>query len=100
MLREGDHVHVAFDHDHPARGADGAARLVQPVDLAPLFEHRCFRRIQVFRFALAQHAPPETYDIAAGIDDREHDAIAEAVVPLAVVAFDDEAGIDQRPFAR
>ena len=69
---------------------------IQAVEFVAFFEQRRFRRIQVFGFALVQHAPAEADDLAAHVDDGEHDAVAEAVVALAFFARDHEAGLDQR----
>ena len=45
---------------------------------------------------MVEQAPAEADDPAASIADREHDAIAEAIV-AAVVALDDQAGaLEQR----
>jgi len=42
VLGERHHVHVALDHDDEVGVADGAPRLPQPVELAPLLEERRF----------------------------------------------------------
>ena len=47
---------------------------------------RRFRRVEVFRLAGVEHPPAEADHAAARVVDREHDAVAEAVVALAVVA--------------
>ena len=46
---------------------------------------------------LSSTRPPKPMIWPRWLDDREHDALAEPVVALAVVALDDEAGIDRRP---
>src|SRR5690349_16159699 len=84
-LREGHHVHVAFDHEHAAGRADGVARLHQTVDLAALLEERSLRRVQEIGraqrlnsshveisyavFCLNDPAPPEIYTLSL------HDAL-------------------------
>ena len=85
-LRERHHVHVALYHQHAAGGTHRIARLHQAVDLAAFFEQRRFRRVQVFRRVLYLHyTAAKTDHRAAGVQDREHDAVAEAVVALALV---------------
>ena len=100
VLRERDDVHVALDHDDFVRVADRAPRLVEAVELATLLEERRFGRVQVFRLARADDAPAEADDVAARIEDREHHAIAEAVVAarsffpaVAAVAVDHQARV-------
>ncbi len=95
VLRQGHHVHVAFDHDHALLRADGFLRLEQAVEFVAFFEQRCFRRVEIFRFALVQHTPAEADDLAAHVDDGEHDAVTEAVVAFASLAFDHQAGLDE-----
>ena len=95
MLRQRHHVHVAFDHNYALLGANGLLRLKQAVEFVAFFEQRRFGRVKVFRFALVQHAPAEADDIAAHIDDGEHDAVAKTVVALAAFAFDHQPGLDQ-----
>jgi hypothetical protein len=100
-LGQGDDVHIAFGHQHVAGVADRLARLEQAVQLLALVEQRGFRRVQVFRFAAIHHAAAKADHLALGVPDREHDALAEAVVAFLVAAVlvhlvDDEAGLDQR----
>src|SRR5207253_6847863 len=52
-LRERHHVHVALDYKHMALGSDRIARLDESVELAPLFEERRLRRVQVLGLAVA-----------------------------------------------
>ena len=97
-LRQRDHVHVAFGDQDEAALADRRARLEQAVELAALQEDRRLGRVQVFRLALVQHPPAEADDLALGVADREHDAVAEAVVAAllaGLVLQDDQAGLDQ-----
>jgi hypothetical protein len=68
----------------------------QAVEFPALLEQRRFGGIEVLWFPLADHPAAEADDIAAGIEDGEHDAVAEAVVALARVAFDDQTAVDQR----
>jgi hypothetical protein len=55
-------------------------------------KQRRLGRVQVFRFARAQHAPAEGDHAAAGVADGEHHAAAEAVVTAALLALDQHAG--------
>ena len=45
---------------------------------------------------VADEAPAETNDVAARVQDREHDAVAKAVVAAALFVLDDQAAFDQR----
>src|SRR6185503_3321321 len=64
------------------------------VELAAFLEQRRLRRVQVLRLSVSQHAPAEPDGRAARAEDRKHDAVAEAVVALALV-LDDQAGFHQ-----
>ena len=83
MLSQRHHIHVAFHNQRLAAGPDGFLRLEQTVQFAPLLEQRRFRRVQVFGLALVQHAPAEADDLPALVDDRKHDAVAEAIITFA-----------------
>src|SRR5690606_16213154 len=53
-------------------------------------------RVQVLRLASVEYAATEADDLAARrVADREHDAVAEAVVAAPVLIRDDEAGLQQ-----
>ncbi|MNJ42724.1 hypothetical protein D3C77_376990 [compost metagenome] len=95
LLREGDDVHVAFDHDDLIEVAVELARLVKPVQLLALVEHRGFRGVQVLGLVVAQHPAAEGNDPATAVSDREHHPVTEAVVALAGLGvLDQQAGID------
>ena len=70
----------------PCRRRESRCAREEAVELAALREQRRLRRVQVFGLALAQHAPAEADHVAAAVVDREHDAVAKAVVALAAVA--------------
>jgi hypothetical protein len=90
---QGDDVHVAFGDDGGVGFAQGLAGLRQAEQLAPFFEERRLRRVQVFRLALVDDAAAEGDDLALGVDDRDHQAVAETVVAAAGLVLDDQAGI-------
>ena len=103
QLGQGDHVHVALGDQGVAGHADGRARFKQAVELAAFAEHRGFGRVQVFGFTLVEHAPAKADAFALDVADREHDAVAEAVVALGfavgtdfVGVFDHQARLDQQ----
>ncbi|MDT4858747.1 hypothetical protein FQZ97_932280 [compost metagenome] len=81
-LGQGDHVHVALGDQSVAGHPDGGAGLEQAVEFAALAEHRRLGRVQVLGFALVEHAPAKADEFALDVADREHDAVAEAVVAL------------------
>jgi hypothetical protein len=97
-LREADHVHVAFHDQQPLDFPQRLPRLVEPVQLPALVEQRRLGRVQVLGLALVEDAAAERDRPAARVADREHHAIAEAVVesglPLAA-ALHHEAGLEQ-----
>src|SRR6185312_5931447 len=81
--------------------------LVEPVELAPLVEKNRLRGVEIFRLPTVDDAAAEGDDAATDVPDREHDAIAEAVVvPVALtggarlapagITLDDEAEIGER----
>ena len=80
VLGQRDNVHVAFDDDRRIFLAQCGARLRQAEQLPPLFEQRCFRRVEVFGLAFAQYAPAKSDHFAFRVHDREHHPIAETVV--------------------
>lgn len=48
-----------------------------------LAENNGFRAVHVLRLAVAEDAPGEADDVAAHVDDREHEPVAERVVHAA-----------------
>ena len=95
-MREGHDIHIPFD-DHYARSVTyRASGLKQAIEFATLLEQRSFRRIEVFRFPLVNHATSETDHGSALVVDRKHDAIAEAVIAPALFAGDHQPGFSQR----
>ena len=97
LLRQCDHVHVAFHHHDLVKIAAVLAYLEQAVQLLALVEHRGFRRVEVLGLLVAQHAATEADHPAPAVADREHHPVAEAVVAPAVVGiFDQQAGFDHR----
>src|ERR1041384_5448631 len=46
-------------------------------------------------FTISEHAPTESDDCTARVEDREHHPVAEAVIALAFVALNHEAAFDQ-----
>ena len=98
-LMQSNDVHVAFNDEQPRQGSRRLARFVQAVQLAALVEQLGLRRVQVLGLALVEHAPAEADRAAARIADREHHAIAEAVVVAGsrrlALALDDQADLQQ-----
>ena len=71
-LVEGDDVHVALGDDHLGAGAGGFAGEVLGVEGSPFRKYFCFRAVQVFRLAVAEHAAAEADGAAAAVADGEH----------------------------
>ncbi|MCY1520501.1 hypothetical protein D9M68_552810 [compost metagenome] len=84
-LRQRDHVHVALGDERVAAVAEGGAGFVQAVELAALAEDGRLGRVQVLGLFVAEHAPAEADALALDVADREHHAVAEAVVALGLL---------------
>ncbi len=68
---------------------------IQAVEFLAFVEYRGFRRVQVLGFVVAQYPAAEGDDTAAAVADREHHAVAEAVIAFAGFGvLDQQAGID------
>jgi hypothetical protein len=95
-----DHVHVAFDDQDVAALAQRLSGFEQAVEFAALAEYRRLRRIEVLGLALVEYAAPEPDHLTLHRADREHDAVAEPVVALAIglVAFAGVAGDHKTAF--
>ena len=99
-------IHVALDDHETLQRRARLAHLVETVELAALVEQRRLRRVQVFRLALVDDAAAAGDHAAAGIADREHQPVAEAVVmalaalALCAVALDDQTRLGERAAAR
>ena len=87
MLGQGDHVHVAFDHQNPFQVGGVFWRLVKAVEFPAFLENRGLRRVQVLGLVVTQHPATEGDHPAALVADGEHNAIAEAIVDASVVVF-------------
>ena len=92
VLVQHHHVHVALHHQHATTGADALTRLEEAVELMPLGKQRPLGRVEVLGFPLSQHPPAEADDLAARVADGKHDALAEAVVALAVFTGNHQPG--------
>ncbi len=82
-LRERHDVHITFDDEQLLDTAQRQARFVQSVQLLALVEHFGFRRIQIFRLLIAEHATAEADDATTQIADWKRDPIAESIVRAA-----------------
>ena len=58
-LMQAHHVHVALDDHQALEVGMRLPRFVQAVQLAALVKQRRFGRVEVFRFALVEHATAE-----------------------------------------
>ena len=95
-LRQRHHVHVALDRDDAAlvvRGLASTRRIEQDVALV---EQRRLGRVQVLRRLVGiERTATEGDGAALEVGDREHHAVAEAVVGDGnVVTADQHAGLD------
>ena len=93
-------VEIALDHDDAAALPDGVARQAETVQRAPLVEDRRLGGVEVLgRWVAGAHgarqdAPAECDHPTAPVGDREHDAIAEAIVSRAGSPSHDESDGD------
>ncbi len=95
LLGQGDDIHVALDHHDLVEVAILLPGLVESVEFLALVEDRSLRGVQVLRLVVAKHPAAEGDDPPAAVADREHHAIAEAVVALAGVAvLHQQAGVE------
>ncbi len=95
LLGQGDDIHVALDHHDLVEVAILLPGLVESVEFLALVEDRSLRGVQVLRLVVAEHPAAEGDDPPAAVADREHHAIAEAVVALAGVAvLHQQAGVE------
>ena len=83
LLGQGNDVHIAFNHDDFVEAAIELARFEQPVQFLSFVEDRCFRGVQVFGFVITEHATAKRNDAATAVANREHYAIAKAVIAFA-----------------
>ena len=88
-------VHVAFNYDQPLDVAQSLACLIKTVQFAAFMKQDCFWRIQIFWLVIAHDSTTETNGSATSITDREHDSVAEAIVVLAIVLTNYQAGGQQ-----
>ena len=85
---EGDDIQVSLAEDdvRPL----GLLGQVQPVEDPAFAVHRGFRRVHIFGLGLVQYPAAEGHHVAPGIDNREHEAVAELVVKPALLVVHDE----------
>ncbi len=95
ILRQRDHVHIAFDHQQALRFSVILLGFIQAIQLATFMENVGFRRVKVFRQGIAQHAATKTNYPATLIANREHHPFAEAVIVTSLVIGDQHARIDE-----
>ena len=101
VLGQRHHVHVTLGDQGVTLFAQRATGFKQAVQLAAFAEHGGFGRVQVFGFFVTQHPAAKPDAFPFDVADREHDAVAEAVVALfftrAVVGVgDDQATLGQQ----
>ena len=95
LLGQGDHVHITLNHDDFVEVAVVLARFEQAVEFLALVKHRGLRRVQVLGLVVPEYTAAEGDDAATAVADREHHAVAEAVIALAGLGvFHQQAGID------
>ena len=96
----GDHIQIALDDHDLIFAADRFAGFVEAVEQVAFIEQHALRRVEVFGHVIGlDGACAKTGHFAALVADRENDAIAEAVVVAAFVAFGYQPGGQQVVFA-
>ena len=93
VLGQGDHIHVAFDHDQPVKTspiatARGASGLVESIEFARLVEHRRLRRVQILGtfVGIGHKASAEGHHTTPRVANREHDPGPEPIIGVPRVA--------------
>ena len=92
-LRQGHHIHIAFNHQGVALLADRPPRFMQPIELLALHEERGLGGVQVLGLATVQHTPAKADDFALDRPDGKHDPVTKAVISFllfCVIAVDDD----------
>ena len=90
VLVERNCVHVALGQDDSSLLA--LSGNIEGEKIFSFVENQRLRGIQVFGRRIVHHAPAEADDVAADIDDRKHEPVAEAVIHAAVFARDRKPG--------
>ncbi len=97
VLAERHHIHIALHHQDPTRILVRLLDFVETEQLPSLVEDGRFGRVKILGRAIPQHPATEADDPAALVADREHDAIAEAVIAArAAVTRDQHAARDEQ----
>ena len=92
MQRDGIHIALREDDEFPLAFLDD----IHGEKVPPLVKNNRFRRVQVLRRRIVHDAAAEADDIAAHVDDGEHQAVAEAVIERPLVAvLAEEARLEQ-----
>jgi hypothetical protein len=93
--RQSDDVHVTLDDDQLLYVSQGLAGLEKSVEFPPFVKQNCLGRVQVLRLPITQRSSAKPDRSAARVPNRKHYAITEAVVMLAIVLANDQAGRKQ-----
>ena len=80
VLVEGEKIKVAFHNDDSVSFPDGLLRAVEPVEHRSLVVQEGLGGVHVLGFLLPEGAPAKGEYLAHGVEDREHEPIAESVV--------------------
>ncbi len=92
-LERDKRVEVSLSHHGRAGGDDALAGPVKRVKVAGLVEQDRLGAVEVLGAVVGVQSPAAKGDnLAAGVQDREHQAVAEAVVVAALVALDHQPG--------
>ena len=82
ILVQGNGVHITFHQDEiPQLALLGQ---VQTEEVFAFIENESLRRVQILGGGIVHHSAAETDDIAPGIDDGEHEPVAEPIVNSSV----------------
>ena len=87
------HVYIALREQDIS--AFGLFRQIEREEVAALVENGRFRAVEVFRSVLAEDAARKADHVAAHVDHREHEPVAEGVVPAAVPALFDQSRVEE-----
>ena len=90
-LMHGDHIHIAFADQQvffPCRSG-----YIQSVEISAFVKNKCFRRIQIFRFAISHNASAKSDHPVIDILDRKNYPVPEFIVHTSLFIYVYQTGL-------
>ena len=98
-LRNCNDVHIAFDHNDPARLARCGRTFVQIVERPPLVEQRRIGGIEIFGLTIAQYPAAKSNHTATRVANGYHQPAAKPVVRILALNRDQQPRLNQHRVA-